>query len=98
MGRKGLEALAGGGKSGRDVEAGRRRKKIGASGVLGFGGGSPGGDFLSQFAARQVQGRESQPRPGAELRQRFQGAGRGARGARGASGGLFSRLYGADLG
>lgn len=62
-------------------KASKRRKRIGRSGVLGFGGGA-GDDFLSQFAAKRQQ---EQAGARENLRSRIQGGERG---------GIFSRLFG----
>lgn len=92
MGRKGLGGLIGGVRDkaaaqgatrGRAGKAALRRKKIGASGVLG--GGSPAEQFLARFAARRRPKNEPN-QAGREALQRLESRGQG--------GSIFARLFG----
>lgn len=86
MGRKGgVAGLLGKAAGKAGDKASRRRKKMGPGSFLR--GGSPGQDFLAQFAARQAQ-KQEQAR--ASVTDRLRG------GAGGGSpvGGLLARLFG----
>ena len=81
MGRQGaIGGLMGKAAGKAGDKASRRRKKMGTGSFLR--GGSPGNDFLAQFAARQSK-RQAGARE--QLRSRIQGGDRGS---------IFSRLFG----